>query len=128
QWEKLNVFNTYFKKWDKVIFFDAGLRIFDSIDYFLKVDCKNSIVALDDAYPNGTMRFECQLEKSNIKVLNELTYLIQDILEMKYFLNCFFIFDTSIIEDNTVQDMILYMNAFPIMKTNEMGIMNIYFT
>ena len=35
QWEKLHVFDDYFLRWQRVVFIDAGLRIFDSVEYLL---------------------------------------------------------------------------------------------
>ena len=41
QWNKLYCFDVYFKKWDQVLFFDAGFRIFNKLDYFINIDYKN---------------------------------------------------------------------------------------
>jgi hypothetical protein len=37
------------------------------------------------------------------------------------------LFDTNIILDNTFNDLINLMNKYPISKTNEQAIMNLYF-
>ena len=31
QWEKLHVFDAYFKQWSRVVFLDAGLRVLDDV-------------------------------------------------------------------------------------------------
>lgn len=129
QWDKLRVFDVYFKKWNKVLYIDSGLRIFDSLDYFLNIDCKEKIIAPMDLHPDDLRRFDIQLEtKSNSEVLQRLVDLYPDILQMRYFLNCIFMFDTNIIYKNTFNELIVFMEEFSICKTNEMGIMNIYFT
>lgn len=128
QWNKLYCFDIYFQKWNQVIFFDAGFRIFNKISYFINIDYKNHIVAMDDAHPDNVKRFGCQLEQvANKIVLDQLITLVPNLLNQKYFLNCFFIFDSKIINNNTLIDLIDLMNQYPICRTNEMGIMNIYF-
>jgi len=125
QWNKLYVFDVFFKQWDFILFVDAGLRIFDRIEFFYFQFRKNAIVAMDDAYPDYTKNFTSQIELSNTSVVDKLKKFYN--IESKYFLNCIFLFDTNIIKDNTLSDLIDLMNEYPICKTNEMAIMNIYF-
>lgn len=128
QWNKLLLFDQFWKYWKRIIFFDAGLRIFNKIDYFLSVPYEKSIVALDDSHPEDVKRFGCQLELSNKKIIGELIQKYGNILEERYFLNCCWICDTQIIEKNTLSDLLDLINRYPVCRTNEMGIMNIYFT
>jgi len=125
QWNKFYVFDTYFKQWDFVFFVDAGLRIFDNIEYFYPQFRENAIVAMDDGHPEFTKKFTSQIELSNISVVEKLKTIYD--INSSYFLNCLFIFDTSLITDHTLSDLIDLMNEYPICKTNEMAIMNIYF-
>jgi len=125
QWNKLYVFDEYFKNWDFIMFVDAGLRIFDKIEYFYNSFKENSIVAMDDGYPDFTKKFNCQIELSNIEVVNKLKEIYD--INSNYFLNCLFIFDTNLIEENTLKELIDIMNDYPIFRTNEMCVMNIYF-
>jgi len=125
QWNKLYVFDVFFKQWDFVFFVDAGLRIFNRVDYFYPKIHENAIVALDDGHPEFTKKFDSQIELSNTKIVEKLK-LIYDI-HSSYFLNCLFIFDTQLIQENTLWNLIELINEYPICKTNEMAIMNIYF-
>jgi hypothetical protein len=125
QWNKLYVFDEYFKQWDYIFFVDAGLRIFDKISYFYPQFNANSITALDDGHPEFVKKFHTQIELSNIPVVEKLKEIYD--INSSYFLNCMFIFDTTLIEPDTLQNMIEMMNEYPICKTNEMAIMNIYF-
>lgn len=125
QWNKFYVFDTYFKNWDYIMFVDAGLRIFDCIEYFYPQLYKNAIVALDDGHPHFDKKFNCQIELSNTEIVDKLK-LIYDI-DSSYFLNCLFIFDSQLINDDTIINLVNLMNAYPICKTNEMAVMNIYF-
>lgn len=131
QWDKLQVFSSYFKKWDRVVFLDAGIHIFNDVHSFLDLDCKNSILAPDDSdpYDNG-IRFHRQVDLSmNTDVVIDFikTFGLESITK-RYFLNCMFIFDTSLITDTTFNELIEMMNRFPICRCNEMTLMNMYFT
>jgi hypothetical protein len=125
QWNKFYVFDTFFKQWDFVLFVDAGLRIFDKIDFFYPQFREDSIVAMDDGHPEFTKKFTSQIELSNTPIVDKLRSIYD--INSNYFLNCIFLFDTCLITDTTLPDLITLMNEYPICKTNEMAIMNIYF-
>ena len=131
QWDKLYVFSSYFKQWDRVIFLDAGIHVFNDVQLFVDLDCTNSILASDDSdpYDNG-VRFHRQIDLSmntNV-VIDFINTFGVDCLTKKYFLNCMFMFDTQLIEENTFNELIEMMNRFPICRCNEMTLMNMYFT
>lgn len=125
QWNKFYVFDTFFKKWDFILFVDAGLRIFDRIEFFYHEFHENALTALDDGHPTFTKKFTSQIEMSNIPIVQKLQQIYD--IHSSYFLNCIFLFDTKLITDSTVSELIALMNTYPICKTNEMAIMNIYF-
>lgn len=131
QWEKLHAFDDYFKKWSRVIFMDAGLRVVDSIHYLLELDYKNSFLCPNDAgdgvtkrNPNMLFKTQISYDKPKIteKLLNELG---ADILESYHFLNCIWVYDTEILNICNKQDLIDVMNNYPLCKNNEMTAMNI---
>lgn len=107
------------------MFVDAGLRIFDNLALFWPQFRVDSIVAPDDAYPEMTKRFHCQIELSNTPVVQKLQRIYD--INSRYFLNCIFLFHTTLIQPNTVDTLVGMMNDYPICKTNEMAIMNIAF-
>ena len=53
-WHKLYAFHPFFKQWDKCFAMDGGMKIFKPLDKILNLDCKNSILAHYDGYPNNT--------------------------------------------------------------------------
>lgn len=126
QWNKLFIFDEYFKQWDYILFVDAGLRFFDRLDYFFPQLEPGKLIAMDDGYPEYTKKFNTQIELSNIPVVDKLKQIFD--INSSYFLNCLFMFDTSLISNDTLSQLINLMNEYPICKTNEMAIMNIYFT
>lgn len=133
QWEKLHVFDEYFKKWDRVVFLDAGLRVLcDVNNNILKLDYKNKILAPDDGgnyvFPNLEKTFKTQISCTNQNKILELMLFTNDndLLEKNYFLNCIWVYDTSILEICSKNEMIKGITAYPMCKTNEMALMNIF--
>jgi hypothetical protein len=131
QWDKIYSFSPFFRRWRRVAFLDAGIRILDSVQPLLDLQWEGRFLAPDDSEPfdNGN-RFRCQLDlEANPAVLTELlTEYPQSILDEKYFLNCIYVYDTTILDSVKMDDMILAMNAYPISLCNEMGIMNLIVT
>ena len=131
QWDKIYSFSPFFRRWNRVVFLDAGIRVLDSVKPLLDLDCQGKFLAPDDSdpYDNGN-RFHCQLDiEANVPVLFELLQEYpQSILEEKYFLNCIYMYDTSILDKFKMEDMEVAMNKYPISLCNEMGIMNLILT
>jgi hypothetical protein len=129
QWEKLHAFDAFFSQWERVFFIDAGLRLFDSMDCFLSLEWRGKFLAPDDTWNDEKKRFNCQIETKNSPlILDKLIHRYGDILKEKYFLNCIFIYDTSLLTSTSKEEMISIMNEFPLWRTNEMGVMNVFFT
>ena len=126
QWEKLHVFDDYFMNWNRIIFFDAGLRVLDDVKYLLELDYKGKILAPKDGkfYENQT--FKCQLSYDNPELIEKVKKDFgEDILNEIYFLNCIWIYDTNILKICDKSQMIDAMNNYTLCRTNEMGIMNL---
>ena len=126
QWQKIHIFNTYFKKWKTLFYIDAGMRIIQDINIFFTFPRPTSILAHCDTYPvydlcimnqfNRTARPELFAELSATYNLNRTVYQTGIML-----------FHTDIIQENTVDELLLLANKYPISRTNEQGIMNLYF-
>lgn len=131
QWDKLQVFRQEFARWRRVIFLDAGIRVFHGIDTLLALPWEGAILAPDDSdpYDNGR-RFDVQLDQmANPDAANRLFQEYpRSILTRPYFLNCMFVYDTSLLNQVSFDDMVQAMNTYPICMCNEMGIMNLLFT
>ncbi len=130
QWNKFYVFDEWFLQWNKVIYLDAGLRVFDRISYLDELPCTGKLLAPDDVPAYGTQRFEAMLELSANPVAAEklIAEYSTDILRGRYFLNCIWVYDTSLIKKCCVSQMIEIMNTYPICRCNEMTVMNLLFT
>ncbi len=130
QWNKLHVFDDFFKSWERIIFFDAGLRVLDVVEPLLDLDWRGKFLAPDDSNPgdNGN-RFRLQLDYEANPSVTTAVYekFGEDIKEQHYFLNCIWIYDTALLEICNSRDLKEGMNLYPISLCNEMGIMNLYF-
>jgi lipopolysaccharide biosynthesis glycosyltransferase len=128
QWEKLHIFDDYFKSWQRVVFLDAGLRVLDDVSYLLSLDYKNKILAPTDGKHSAYNEFKCQLSYDKPEQIDSLVAQLGDtILTSNYMLNCIWIYDTSILDLCDKNQLIEAMNNYPFCKTNEMGIMNLLF-
>jgi len=132
QWDKLYVFSDFFKQWDRVVFIDAGIRILDTVEHLLTLDVKGKFLAPDDSdpYDNGNrLKIQFDWNANPIATRRMIENFGIDWWTSKYFINCIFMFDTSLLHNtNVVEDMKFMMYRYPISLCNEMGIMNLYFT
>ena len=125
QWEKLHVFDPFFKLWKRVVFLDAGLRVLHNVqESILKLDCKNAFLAPDDGgnyvpLPNPNKLFKTQVSHTFHKRLQESleSFGGMDILETNYFLNCIWVYDTAILDTCTKQEMIDGMSKLLVRET-----------
>ena len=134
QWEKLHVFDPYFRAWERVVFLDAGLRVLHNVhESILKVDCKGKFLAPDDGgnyviLPNPDKLFKTQVSisfhKRLMDTLNDFGG--ESIMEQSYFLNCVWVYDTAILDTVSKDEMIDGILKYPVCKTNEMALMNLY--
>ena len=128
QWEKLHIFDDYFKTWQRVVFLDAGLRVLDDVTNLLCLDYKNKILAPTDGKHCAYNEFNCQLSYDNKEYIDSLVKQFgESIMSSNYMLNCIWIYDTSILNICDKNQLIEAMNEYPFCKTNEMGIMNLLF-
>lgn len=129
QWEKIHVFDDSFKKWRRVIFFDAGLRVLDDIKFLLELDFKESFLAPKDgkSYENQSFHTQLCFDKPEMiqMIIDDFG---KDILNEIYFLNCIWIYDTNILNIIKKQELLDAMNKYICCRTNEMAIMNLLIT
>jgi hypothetical protein len=133
QWFKIHVFDTYFKQWDNVLYVDAGMHIYKDMSLFFEMIRKYkqksatpAFIAHSDAYPKYEWKLYSQFDKySYPNVYSALEKHIK--LDTDYFQTGMMLFDTALIRESTKQELIDLMNKYYISKTNEQGIMNIYF-
>lgn len=125
QWHKIYLFDIFFKKWEYILYIDCGMKIFYDIEYIIKEKEKNKLIAHYDAYPKFEWKlrdqFDSTLEKF-IELNNEFN------LNIDYFQTTMMLYDTEIIKKDTFNNLYNLAKRFPISKTNEQGIIALYFT
>jgi hypothetical protein len=128
QWEKLHVFDDYFKQWSRVVYLDSGLRVLDDVKYILELNYKNKILAPKDGKLYEEQNFKCQISYYNTELVDSLkSEFGEHILQSNYMLNCMWIYDTDILKLCNKTQLIEAMNKYTFCKTNEMGVMNLLF-
>lgn len=101
------------------------MTIFSDISLILNEVQINTLLAHSDSYPTYNWKLHVQFDKTNIlfEKLNK-TYN----LNIDYFQTTMMIYDTNIIDDNTFNNLYNLALEYPISRTNEQGIIALYFT
>lgn len=126
QWHKLHLFNTYFKRWQSVLYIDCGMTIFTNISPILNEKTENTLLVHCDGYPKYEWKLGGQFDRENTEYFTKLNTKYN--LDIDYFQTGMMLYDTNIIEENTFQNLYDLMLEYPICKTNEQGIISLYFT
>jgi len=135
QFSKWRVFDPFFHKWRSMLYIDAGTHIANPIELIFRVPHKGFFVAPDDRYPfndpGKTFRIQWDATSMPDRYRDLVEYCRKIDPEWPdqggYFLNCMWLMDTSLIRETTVDDLVALLRRFPISRTNEMAIMNLYF-
>jgi hypothetical protein len=122
----MNVFDVFFKQWNYVFYLDCGATIFSDIYQILDLRKPDTLLAHSDAYPKYTWKLYDQFDKSKSLYFDKLNQAYD--LNIDYFQATMMLFDTSIIDDNTLHDLYSLMIEYPISNTNDQGIVALYFT
>lgn len=125
QFHKFFCFSPFFKRWNKVLSLDAKMRVYAPLGPLLQVDCSNSLVAHSDAYPDFKWTLTDQFNFADFPELRPKLSEVAD-LGSDYFQTTMMYYDTAIIEDGTVGELIELSRMFPNSRTNDQGIVNIW--
>ena len=125
QWHKLYLFNKKIKKWKYIFYLDINMHIHFDINDLLDIKPKNKILARADGYPEYTWALNSQFDV-NHEIFPQLEKNFNlDITN--YFQTGLLFFDTNIVKENTLDEIIFLVEKYPISITNEQGILNLYF-
>ena len=126
QYHKFHLFNVYFKQWDYVFYMDCGITVFSDIHPMLNLVTENTLLAHSDAYPRYVWKLKNQFDVENTEYFTKLNARYN--LNIDYFQTTMMIYDTKIIEEETYSDLHKLAMDYPISKTNDQGIIALYFT
>ena len=124
QWHKLHLFDERMKNWDYVFYLDINMSIHYDINRILTLTPDNGFMARSDTYPNYDRDLKTQFDQTHPLYLElEKNY---DLSVSDYFQTGVMYFDTRIINEHTKNQIINLVNKYPITKSNEQGILNLY--
>lgn len=126
QWQKINIFSPFLKKWKKIVYIDSGMHIFKDINSLFSFCRPGVILAHCDDYPYYKNCLENQFNKTSYPELFETLKSNYNLQRLTYATGIL-IFESNIIEENTIIDLIKLAKKYHISRTNEQGIMNLYF-
>lgn len=136
QFSKWRVFAHELKLYKSLLYIDTGMHINHPIAPIFTIDHKDKFVAPDDRFPFDDpskvfkKQWDCDSWPEKFQELEDYCRdeLLPDTLEKNgYFLNCMWLMDTSLIKPDTQQELMGFARRFPISRTNEMAVMNLYF-
>ena len=131
QWDKFYVLSEYFRKWDRVLFMDAGMRIYNSIHILFTLPWRGKFVAPSGGDPySEENRLATQIrDKENPEAAAVLyaDYPPNLFSETQDFLNGIFMYDTALLDQVSMANLVVAMNKYPLCGNNEMTIMNLFF-
>ena len=125
QWFKLNLFHAKMRKWEHVLYLDINLTVHHDINKIMELKPLNIFYAKADAYPEYNRVLESQFDTSQPEI-NDLRKKY-NLSSNNYFQSGLIYYDTSIIKDNTLKEIVNLSHRYPISITNEQGILNLYF-
>ena len=119
QYHKYHLFTPFFKQWRYVFYIDCGAKIYDNIEPILRTATPDTLLAHSDAYPTYQWKLGCQFLGMDLN--SDFDF------DKDYFQSTIMLFDTSIIEDDTFQQLYELTEKYPVSTTNDQGILNLYF-
>ena len=125
QYHKFHLFNTFFKQWNYIFYIDCGINILADIAPILQCATAGKMIANSDAQPSYIWKLAIQFEQTH-PLFNVLSSKYN--LNIDYFQTTIMLYDTSIIETNTYDELYKLAIEFPISRTNDQGIIALYFT
>ena len=126
QWQKLHLFNTFFKKWNYIFYLDCGINILSDVSPIINEISENTLLAHSDAYPTYQWKLHTQFDQTNKEYFTKLNNTYN--LNIDYFQTTIMLYDTKIIENDTYDNLLNLTYEYPICNTNEQGIIALYFT
>lgn len=125
QWHKLYLFHSKLKNWSYIFYMDINMNIHHDINNILKETPDENLLARADGYPTYKWKLKSQFDILHPD-FNSLANSVN--LEItNYFQTGILYYDTKIINSNTLNEIKLLIKKYPFSKTNEQGILNLYF-
>jgi hypothetical protein len=125
QYHKFHLFDTFFKRWDRIFYIDCGITIFSPIQPIVDTFQPGRLLAHSDAYPVYTWKLRNQFDSIQ-PYYSELEGLYN--IDCDYCQTTIMYYDTNILHDKMVEDLYTLTCRFPNSITNDQGIIALYAT
>jgi hypothetical protein len=127
-YHKFQVFDTFFKQWDVIFYLDSGAKIYGDLNR-MKAVCEpdGCYYAHSDAYPIYEWKLGTQFCFDMMSSEEELEIKSKYNFNSDYFQGTMCIYDTKILEENTVDRLYELALKYPITRRMDQGILNLYF-
>ena len=112
---KFYLFDEQFKNWDFNLYMDINMRINGNVADVLNLKQEKKLIAPYDAYPDLDWALDSQFNGEE-ETFNKLKKKY-DLSLKKYFQTGILYYDTSIIESDTIQNLINIVEEYPYQKT-----------
>ena len=126
QYHKFHLFTPFFKQWEYIFYLDCGITIFSEILPIVKEFTKDTLLAHSDAFPTYEWKLHNQFSKSNKTHYDKLNNKYN--LNIDYCQTTVMLYDTTLIHEDTFDNLLSLTLEFPISITNDQGIIALYFT
>ncbi len=131
QYHKFNLFDEFFKQWNYIMYIDCGMTIFDDITPILNECYHGCFLANRDGVDNengtGLLIKDQFIDEGNY--FEKLQKLFGEKLNYHSFQTTMLLFDSKTnINKNTKNNLINLSLDYPISKTNDQGVINLYFS
>jgi hypothetical protein len=108
-----------------MFYIDCGITIFSDIHPILNSKKEGKLLAHSDAYPTYVWKLHTQFEHMDPYFADMRS---KYSLDIDYFQTTIMLLDTAIIQDDTFDKLYELSVQYPISKTNDQGIIALYFT
>ena len=125
QWHKLHLFDIKLKQWKYIFYIDINMTIHKDINPILDIMPEGCIFANRDANDQQNWELKNQFDISH-KRFQELS-VNYNLSINNYFQTGMMYFDTNIIQQETKEEILKLVKKYPITRTNEQAILNLYF-
>lgn len=126
QFHKLHLFSTFFKQWKTILYLDCGITIYSDVSPMINERVENILLAHCDGYPKHEWKLSCQFDHTKPEYFTKLKQKFN--LNIDHFQTTVMLYDTSIIQDDTYDNLLALLLEYPICITNDQGIIALYFT
>lgn len=126
QFHKLHLFSTFFKQWKTILYLDCGITIYSDVSPMINERAENILLAHCDGYPKHEWKLSCQFDHTKPEYFTKLKQKFN--LNIDHFQTTVMLYDTSLIQDDTYDNLLALLLEYPICNTNDQGIIALYFT